>query len=131
MILLAKNLVGKKLPDQVILNGLDVEVHRNFFGSQMGSFLAPLTYKTSIKSEKRGVFIRAPIVSKVLSTDVEVLATLQRKDTNVSSIDGNDFTEVVVAIKQGSVLALSFHPELIGDDTWHRYFLDLVTDSKK
>ena len=42
MILLAKQLIGKKLPDQVTLNGMDIEVHRNFFGSQLGSFVGKI-----------------------------------------------------------------------------------------
>jgi 5'-phosphate synthase pdxT subunit len=59
-----------------------------------------------------GLFIRAPLIEEVASPRVEVLSRLE---------DGS-----IVAVRQGRVLATSFHPELTGDDRFHRYFLTLA-----
>jgi 5'-phosphate synthase pdxT subunit len=62
----------------------------------------------------RGVFIRAPSISEV-SSDVEVLAK---------------FNEKIVAIKKGNIIGTSFHPELTKDVSLHKYFVNLVKNSK-
>jgi 5'-phosphate synthase pdxT subunit len=59
-----------------------------------------------------GIFIRAPLFREVKGSSVEVLARLP---------DGG-----VVAVRQGRILATAFHPELTGDDRFHRYFLRLA-----
>lgn len=176
MILLAKTLIGKKLPDQVTLSGMDTVVHRNFFGSQLGSFVSTVNLKGTIASflraqqqalnpeadkqaqessertlRSRGAFIRAPVVSEINSAEVEVLATLSKEEvlktfgasggadvqlegSNSShwlSKEGENFEEVVVAVKQNNFLATSFHPELTDETIWHQFFLALVKASQK
>jgi 5'-phosphate synthase pdxT subunit len=64
------------------------------------------------------VFIRAPRVERV-GEGVEVLARVDDRTAGVS--DG-----AVVAVRQGSVLGISFHPELTGDTRMHRLFLESV-----
>ena len=61
------------------------------------------------------VFIRAPYVSKILSSQVEILA----------SIDNN-----IVAVREGNILATSFHPELTSDLRFHKYFIDICIKNK-
>ena len=62
----------------------------------------------------RGVFIRAPSISEI-DSDIEVLSK---------------FNEKIVAIKKGNIIATSFHPELTKDISLHKYFINLVKDSK-
>lgn len=130
MILLAKQLIGKKLPDQVTLNALDVEVHRNFFGSQLGSFVSKINTTFEAGAELKGVFIRAPVVSKVLSDEVKILATLNDTKTVHGSSEGQEFSKAIVAVQQKNLLAISFHPELIGDTTWHSYFIKMIQEAQ-
>ena len=94
---------------QPLLGVLDVVVERNAFGRQNESFEADLDIE-GFDHPYRAVFIRAPWVSKV-GHHVETLAT----------VDGHP-----VMVRQGRILASSFHPELTGDDRIHRMLLDLV-----
>ena len=87
---------------------MDIGVDRNAFGRQLDSFEADLDVSGFGGEPYHAVFIRAPRISRV-GKDVETLATLR---------DGS-----VVAARQGSLLATSFHPELTPDDRFHRYFL--------
>ena len=87
-------------------------VRRNAFGRQVDSFECDLTFN---ESTLRAVFIRAPWVEEV-GAKVEVLAQIQ----------GSDGKSHPVAVRQGSLLATSFHPELTGDLRVHRYFFDQV-----
>lgn len=100
--------------DQETLGGLDVTVRRNAFGRQVDSFEESLTV-AGIADPVRAVFIRAPWVERV-GPDVEVLARVE---------DGPAVGRIV-AVRQGPLLATSFHPEVGGDDRLHRLFLDLV-----
>jgi len=84
------------------LDVLDVTVERNAFGRQKDSFEAPLAV-TGLDDPFPAVFIRAPVVSDV-GPDVEVLATWEGYP---------------VAVRQGSVIGTSFHPELTGDSRLH------------
>ena len=96
---------GMIMLDRDHLDLLDVTTRRNAFGRQVASFEADLT----IEGEPvRAVFIRAPWVEEV-GEDVEVLA----------EVDGHP-----VAVRQGNVLAVAFHPELTGDDRLHRWLVD-------
>ena len=91
--------------DRDHLGLLDVSARRNAFGRQVASFEIDLT----IEGEPmRAVFIRAPWVEEA-GEDVEVLA----------EVDGHP-----VAVRQGNVLAVAFHPELAGDDRLHRWLVD-------
>ncbi|MHB1341729.1 MAG: pyridoxal 5'-phosphate synthase glutaminase subunit PdxT [Coriobacteriia bacterium] len=98
------------LPGQESLNLMDIDVRRNAYGRQVDSFEADLDFRHLSGGVYRGVFIRAPWIERV-GDDVEVLA----------EHDGR-----IVAARQGSMMATTFHPELTGDPRVHRYFLDEV-----
>ncbi|MFJ7205483.1 pyridoxal 5'-phosphate synthase glutaminase subunit PdxT [Streptomyces sp. NPDC098789] len=109
MIMLADKLLGGR-EDQETLGGIDMIVRRNAFGRQNESFEASIDFAGIAGGPVEGVFIRAPWVESV-GAAVEVLATY----------DGH-----TVAVRQGNVLATSFHPELTGDHRVHAYFVDMV-----
>ncbi|MEJ2739149.1 MAG: pyridoxal 5'-phosphate synthase glutaminase subunit PdxT [Dehalococcoidia bacterium] len=108
LILLAKNVTNRKINS---LGVMDIEVERNAFGRQVDSFETDLTVSHFGDGTFHGIFIRAPIITKV-EPAVEIL----------SSLNGN-----AVAVRQGRNLACSFHPELTDDLRFHRYFIDLIT----
>ena len=95
---------GMIMLDREHLGVLDVECRRNAFGRQIRSFEANLQIEGK---PVRAVFIRAPWVD-VCGEDVEVLA----------AVDGHP-----VAVRQGNILAVSFHPELAGETRLHELFL--------
>lgn len=102
--------------DQPLLNLMDITVARNAFGRQVDSFEidldVPALAEAGLSPEPfHGVFIRAPLIESVLG-DARKLSSLP---------DGR-----IVAAQQGKLLATSFHPELTGDDRFHRYFLHLA-----
>ncbi|MCP4544132.1 MAG: pyridoxal 5'-phosphate synthase glutaminase subunit PdxT [Chloroflexi bacterium] len=107
MILMAKQVMDST-PGQPTLGLMDIAVRRNAFGRQVDSFEADLTVPALGKEPFPAVFIRAPLIEGV-KDGVEVLAQLD---------DGT-----VVAARQGNLLVTAFHPELTGDDRFHRYFL--------
>lgn len=109
MIMLADKLLDGR-EDQETLGGIDMIVRRNAFGRQNESFEAQVDFVGIEGGPVEGVFIRAPWVESVGGA-AEVLATY----------DGH-----TVAVRQGNVLATSFHPELTGDDRVHAYFVDMV-----
>ena len=111
MILLADRILDGA-EDQATLGGIDMTVRRNAFGRQVDSFESDLDFNNS---PLRAVFIRAPWVEH-LGKAVEVL----------SEIQGSDGARHPVAVRQGSLFATSFHPELTGDLRVHRYFFDQV-----
>jgi 5'-phosphate synthase pdxT subunit len=111
MILLADRILDGAA-DQATIGGIDMTVRRNAFGRQVDSFESDLTFN---QETLRAVFIRAPWVEEV-SEKVEVLADVQDSDGKRHP----------VAVRQGSLLATSFHPELTGDLRVHRYFFDQV-----
>lgn len=101
---------------QPLLCLMDITVERNAFGRQVKSFEADLDVPVLNEAGKppvpfHAIFIRAPLIESV-SGDAKVLATLT---------DGR-----IVAAQQGRLLATSFHPELTGDDRFHRYFLVMI-----
>jgi 5'-phosphate synthase pdxT subunit len=104
MILLAQEVLGGRA-DQPLLGGLDITVRRNAFGSQVDSFEQDL--EVDGVGPVHGVFIRAPWVERV-GPDVEVLAWVG---------------EHPVAVRQGAVMATSFHPELTEDARLHEAFI--------
>ena len=110
MIMLADKILDGR-DDQETVGGIDMTVRRNAFGRQNESFEAAVEVAGVGGGPVEGVFIRAPWVESV-GAGVEVLATLP---------DGP-----VVAVRQGTLLATSFHPELTGDHRVHRLFADLV-----
>ena len=95
--------------DQPLVGALDVVVKRNAFGRQNDSFEADLDIE-GLDTPFHAVFIRAPWIEKV-GSEVEVLA----------SID-----EHPVMVRQGRLLASSFHPELTGDTRIHQMLLEMI-----
>ncbi|MGM1061520.1 pyridoxal 5'-phosphate synthase glutaminase subunit PdxT [Saccharothrix sp. Mg75] len=116
MILLADTVLDGR-PDQHQLGGLDIVVRRNAFGRQVDSFEAELDF-TDV-GDVHAVFIRAPWVESA-GDDVEVLARVPESE------DAGEAAGRIVAVRQGHVLATSFHPELTGDGRVHRLFVDMV-----
>lgn len=114
MIMLADR-IEDGIEGQETLGGLDVTVRRNAFGRQVDSFETDLEFE-AFAAPVHAVFIRAPWVEQT-GSGVEVLARVP---------GGDEAAGAVVAVRQGPVLATSFHPEVAHDDRIHRYFLDLV-----
>ncbi|MCO5311210.1 MAG: pyridoxal 5'-phosphate synthase glutaminase subunit PdxT [Austwickia sp.] len=111
--------------DQETLGGLDVTVRRNAFGRQVDSFEADLVLR-GIEDEDRplrAVFIRAPWVESV-GPAAQVLATVP-EDPAEGPAEGPAAGRVV-AVRQGHLLATSFHPEVSGDDRIHALFVGMV-----
>lgn len=113
MILLADRVLDA-VEGQETIGGLDVTVRRNAFGRQVDSFEADLSIPAIGPEPIHAVFIRAPWVEQV-GEKVEVLGSV--------TFEGVSHP---VAIRQGHLLATSFHPELTGDLRIHKYFLDQV-----
>ena len=116
MIMLADHVLDAAAGQQTF-GGLAITVRRNAFGRQVDSFEGPITF-AGIEGELHGVFIRAPWVESVDegADGVEVLAR----------VSGGPATGRIVAVRQGNLLATSFHPELTGDHRVHGVFADLV-----
>lgn len=111
-ILLSKD-VGRRQP---LLGLMDITLARNAFGRQVDSFEVDLNVPCLLEVDPvdrpyHTVFIRAPIIESV-GKDVEILSRLE--------------DDRIVAARQGKLLATSFHPELTGDDRFHRYFMELA-----
>lgn len=110
LILLADRLVDA-IDGQESFGGLDVTVRRNAFGRQVESFEAELEVPGLTGDPVRVAFIRGPVVEEV-GPAAEVVAALP---------DGR-----IVAVAQGGLLGLSFHPEITGEHRFHERFLDRV-----
>ncbi|EME45046.1 hypothetical protein DOTSEDRAFT_70925 [Dothistroma septosporum NZE10] len=152
LILLAESANKSKATGQELIGGLDVRVQRNYFGRQVESFEANLDLPF-LDSPFHSVFIRAPVVEKVLpsskalsaestpqvvlapakqATDapVEILGRLSgraraiRDRTTTAEDLGEDGD--IIAVKQGNVFATAFHPELTGDERIHAWWLGEV-----
>jgi 5'-phosphate synthase pdxT subunit len=111
MIMLADRIEGG-IDGQETLGGIDMVVRRNAFGRQVDSFEADLDFAG--RGVMRAVFIRAPWVESV-GPDVDVLGRARPGDR-------------IVAVRQGPLLATSFHPELTGDTRVHSYFVEMVRE---
>ena len=92
--------------------GLDVSVRRNAFGNQLESFETQLTFEGISGSKIEAAFIRAPIVERV-GENVQILSTLN---------DGR-----VVAVRNATILGISFHPEISGEKRVHEYFVGMIS----
>jgi 5'-phosphate synthase pdxT subunit len=113
-------MLAKKVYDRVVgetnqptLGVLDAAVERNAFGRQRESFEADLVIPAIGEGRFRGIFIRAPVV-KETGPDVQILSRLN---------------DSIVAVRQGTILGTSFHPELTNDSRLHQYFLRMVAES--
>ena len=110
MILLADRIIDGA-EGQETFGGIDMTVRRNAFGRQVDSFESDLDFQGS---SLHAVFIRAPWVEEV-GSNVKILS-------EINTAEGSH----AVAVRQGNLLATSFHPELTGDLRVHRYFFDEV-----
>jgi pyridoxal 5'-phosphate synthase pdxT subunit len=117
MIMLADR-IEDGAPDQETLGGLDVTVRRNAFGRQVDSFEGDLEF-AGVEGPVHAVFIRAPWVEQS-GPGVDVLARVE---------DGPAMGRIV-AVRQGPLMATSFHPEWGGDPRIHQVFVDLVLDHR-
>jgi 5'-phosphate synthase pdxT subunit len=113
MIVLAREASDLGFPT---LEAMDVEVLRNAYGRQVDSFEADLDVPALGGRPFHAVFIRAPVVAGT-GPAVEVLASVRHE---------SDQREAPVALRQGKMMATSFHPELTADTRFHEYFLDIV-----
>jgi len=109
MIVLARNVVDG-MADQKGLGLLDISVRRNGYGRQVDSFEADLDVIGLGGKTFPGVFIRSPLVESTGSSEV------------IARHDGH-----AVAVRQGRILALCFHPELTSDLRLHREFVRLAS----
>ncbi len=116
MIMLADR-IEDGAPGQETLGGLDIMVRRNAFGRQVHSFEGELDFD-GFDAPVHAVFIRAPWVEEV-GPGVEVLAT----------VPAGEAVGRIVAVREGHLMATSFHPEVEADDRIHRYFVELVKQS--
>ncbi len=113
MIMLADRVVDGTA-DQETLGGLDITVRRNAFGRQVDSFEGDIEF-AGLDDPVRAWFIRAPWV-EAAGPEVEVLAR----------VETGEAVGRIVAVRQGPLMATSFHPEVGTDDRVHRLFCDLV-----
>jgi 5'-phosphate synthase pdxT subunit len=111
LILLCKTIIGSEQPR---LGLLDAAVRRNAFGRQVDSFECNLPVPVLGDAPFPAVFIRAPLIESA-GPEVDVLAEVEMGGQNKP-----------VAVRQGNILATSFHPELTDDMRFHRYFLDMI-----
>jgi 5'-phosphate synthase pdxT subunit len=112
MILLADRLLDGE-PGQRTVGGLDVTVRRNAFGRQVDSFEGDLAVD-GVPGAVHAVFIRAPWVEQA-GEEVEVLGR----------VEAGPAAGRIVAVRQGSLLATSFHPEVTGDTRVHELFVTM------
>ena len=117
MILLADRVVGAAA-GQTTLGGLDVTVRRNAFGRQVDSFETDLDVTGVDGQPVHAVFIRAPWVEDV-GAGAQVLA----------AVGEGPAAGRIVAVRQGGLLATSFHPEVTGDMRVHRLFVQMVREA--
>lgn len=161
MILLAESANRTKKGGQYLVGGLDVRVNRNYFGRQTESFEAELSLpflsgKDSTRSAPfNGVFIRAPVVEKILprvageqagearledtvvaparreaQDNVEIMAKLPGRSRTLkqklAAVGLEDDIGDIIAVRQQNVFGTSFHPELTEDARIHTWWLEQV-----
>jgi 5'-phosphate synthase pdxT subunit len=140
LIFLSKQILNGR-PDQKALGALDIQVKRNAFGRQQDSFEANLDFSSFIPGVDSfpTIFIRAPVISKVLATpyndeylpigqidddgDIIYSTTKFHNEAPVEMLH-NLQSGLVVAARQGNILVTSFHPELSDDYRFHKWFID-------
>jgi 5'-phosphate synthase pdxT subunit len=116
MILLADRVLDGAA-DQQTIGGLDMTVRRNAFGRQVDSFEEPIRLTGVAGPPFHAVFIRAPWVESV-GPAVEV----------IGAVEAGPAAGRIVAVRQGHLLATSFHPELAGDGRLHTLFVRIVEE---
>ncbi|HEY1623481.1 MAG TPA: pyridoxal 5'-phosphate synthase glutaminase subunit PdxT [Streptosporangiaceae bacterium] len=117
MIMLADRLADG-VEGQRTFGGIDMTVRRNAFGRQVDSFESELTFEGE---QVHAVFIRAPAVEEVGDAVTVLAKTVPAED---------DHTGRIVAVRQGTLLATAFHPELTPDRRIHKLFVDIVRGNR-
>jgi 5'-phosphate synthase pdxT subunit len=107
-------------PDQQTFGGLDVTVRRNAFGRQVDSFEDDVEFSGVEDGPMHAVFIRAPWVEQI-GPGVEVLARVEHAEDERAA--GR-----IVAVREGNLLATSFHPEVTDDRRVHQLFVSMVRE---
>ena len=112
LILLSKCINDKKIgpTNQSHMDLLDVEVERNYFGSQHDSFESYIEIMLHKMIKTKGVFIRSPRIKKI-GNDVQILSKLHNN---------------IIAVRQNNILATTFHPELTHDTMLYEYFISMI-----
>ncbi|HET6877989.1 MAG TPA: pyridoxal 5'-phosphate synthase glutaminase subunit PdxT [Jatrophihabitans sp.] len=118
MILLADRVDNAGSPLETTVGGIDITVRRNAFGRQVDSFEEDLAIDGLDGEPMRAVFIRAPWVQQVGPSA-----------TAIGHVATGAHAGKVVAVRQGNLLATSFHPELTGDGRVHALFCRIVRDA--
>ena len=113
LIMLSKNISGgSRNFVQKTLGALDVDVARNAYGPQIESFETALPVQVLGEEPLRVAFIRAPQITRV-GESVEVLATHRQQP---------------VAVRQNKIVALTFHPEVVGETRLHQFWLQMISE---
>lgn len=121
MILLARE-TDNAMVGQPLLATMHTRVCRNAFGTQRESFETDLRVPALGETPFHAVFIRGPSVTEA-GPEVEVLARLD---------DATEHGEgAIVAVREGTLLATAFHPEVTQDSRFHEYFLDIVRGARR
>lgn len=121
-------------PGQQLLGGMNIQVKRNAFGRQLQSFQANLDFSSFITlvSDFPTIFIRAPVITDVISdsngyenANDEIIHSKNdyENKTPVQILHQLD-SGLIVAVRQGTKLGTSFHPELSNDYRFHKWFID-------
>ena len=119
MILLADRVDAAGSPLETTIGGIDITVRRNAFGRQVDSFEEDLAIEGIEGEPVRAVFIRAPWVQEVGPAA-----------SAIGHVAAGPHEGRVVAVRQGALLATSFHPELTGDGRIHEYFCRMVSGAR-
>ena len=125
MIMLADEVLDAR-PDQETVGGLSMVVRRNAFGRQVDSFETDVDV-AGLDGPFPAVFIRAPWVESV-GEQVDVLARVTLPAGGGSAVPPGTASgaDTIVAVRQGPLVATSFHPELTGDPRFHEMFVRIV-----
>ena len=163
LILLAESANRTKKGGQDLIGGLDVRVHRNYFGRQAESFMADIDLPFLGEKDSHqnapfnGVFIRAPVVEKILprvageqagearlqdtvvaparreaQENVEIMAKLPGRTQIFQKLTApslEDGVGDIIAVRQQNVFGTSFHPELTEDARIHSWWLKQVVQA--
>lgn len=114
LILLA-DVVTNPIAGQQSFGGLPVAVERNAFGGQVESFETSIDMPVIGGESIRAAFIRAPLVRETGAADV------------IATLPGGE----IVGVRFGSIVGISFHPEVTGEDRVHRWWLDEVVGAAR
>jgi pyridoxal 5'-phosphate synthase pdxT subunit len=117
MIMLSKRAYDRVVGEtkQQLLGNLDTVIERNAFGRQNNSFETDLYISILGRNMYKGIFIRSPVVTEI-GNGVDIIAK---------------FNDKIVAVKQKNIIGTAFHPELSGDDRFHRHFITSVLEFRQ